>query len=872
MCSRTRWGKSRRTGTDYRCSGETGSGKTTLRSHLLSSLLSHTSTPLSNKLSYAAFVFDTLTTTKSVTTPTASKSGLFFELQYDTSSTLHPTLIGGKVLDHRLERSRVASVPPGERNFHVLYYLLAGTSPAEKTHLGLDMHTGIHNATGNRHSTSASKRWRYLGHPSQLKVGINDAEGFQHLKTALRKLEFPREEIAHMCEVLAAILHIGQLEFITSQSTTPAADDSGGYSHEGGEDITVVKNKEVLEIIAAFLGVAEKHLEESLGYRTKTLHRERVTVMLDPKGARDNADELARILYSLLVAYIMEKINQKVCAAEESIGNTISILDFPGFAQTSSTGCTLDQLLNNAATESLYHFCLQSFFERKADLLETEEISVPATSYFDNTDAVKGLLKPGNGLLSILDDQMRRGKTDGQFLESIRKRFQDKNPAIEVGSTVGVMPGSNFATRNSAAAFTIKHFAGEVDYPVEGLLEENGEVISGDLMNLIGASTSDFVTELFGQEALTKVVHPKERTAVVQASVASKPSRMPSMAKRKGERPARLGARRAADDSDDERRSVSRSRKADAGQQQGAAAQFVSALDNITKSLTAPSTNPYFVFCLKPNDRRLANQFDSKCVRTQLQTLGIAEISQRLRNADFSIFMPFSEFLGMAEGDTTIVGTDREKAEMIIEDKSWPGNEARVGSTGVFLSERCWRQVARISEIVGAPGQHPDDTPYADNPEGRLTPAYGESKTHLLASHTPSPGALYQDDKAAGYFGSRDLDARSEAGASAFHQGDMFRNLDTREQLAEKGNDAKMAEIEEHPMSGSRKRWLAVVWMITFIIPDFMIRIFGKMPRKDIRLAWREKLAINLLIWFSCLFVVFFMSKSSSMAMTGTYC
>ncbi|KAK4506133.1 hypothetical protein PRZ48_004098 [Zasmidium cellare] len=841
--------------------GESGTGKTTIRSHLLSSLLAHSSTPLSKKLSFAAFVFDTLTTTKSVTTPTASKSGLYFELQYDTSSTLHPTLIGGKVLDHRLERSRISTVPPGERNYHILYYLLAGTSAAEKEHLGLELGSRLPVGPGNRASLGGgTKRWRYLGHPSQLKVGINDSEGFQHFKTALRKLEFPRDEIAHMCEVLAAILHIGQLEFITSQSTTPAPDESGGYGHEGGEEVTVVKNKDTLTAIAAFLGVAANTLEQSLGYRTKILHRERVTIMLDPKGARENADELARTLYSLLVALIMEKINQRTCAIEESVANTISVVDFPGFSQTSSTGSVLDQLLNNAATESMYNFCLQSFFERKAELLETEEVQVPATSYFDNSDAVKGLLKPGNGLLSILDDQMKRGKTDMQFLESLRKRFEGKNPAIEVGSATHTLPGNNFATHNASAAFTVKHFAGEVDYPVEGLLEENGEVISGDLMNLVNTSSSDFVSELFGQEALNKVVHPKDRSAVTQASVASKPSRMPSMARRKGSRPNKLGSRREFDDdkSSDEggTRSFSRFNKPN-DPQAGAAAQFLSSLDNITKSLTAPNTNSYFFFCLKPNDRRIANQFDSKCVRTQIQTLGIAEIAQRLKNADYSIFMPFGEFLGTAEGEVTVVGTEREKAEMILDEKSWPSNEARVGTTGVFLSERCWRQIANVGELGD-----PLPLPYSDESHGNsgmLTPidakkGFAESRTQLL-----TPGSGYYDDKAAGYFGSRDLDAKSEAGASAFREGDMFRNLETRSQMAEKGNEVKATEIEERPTSSSRMRWLVMVYFFTWWVPDFAIRVIGRMPRKDVRMAWREKLAINIIIWLSCAFVIFFM-------------
>ena len=850
--------------------GESGSGKTTIRSHFLSSMLSMSSTPLSTKLSYAAFVFDTLTTTKSVTTPTASKAGLFFELQYDTSTSMHPTLIGGKLLDHRLERSRIASVPTGERSFHALYYLLAGTSGAEKSHLGLDFPAQQSNEPGNRSSLGNSqKRWRYLGHPTQLKVGINDAEGFQHFKTALRKLELPRPEIAEICQILAAILHLGQLEFHTTQSTTPAPDDSGGYSHEGGESVTSVRNRESLEVIAAFLGVAESDLETSLGYKTKTLHRERVTVMLDPKGARDNADELARTLYSLLVAYVLETINQRVCALDDAVSNTVSMVDFPGFAQQCSTGSALDQLLNNAATESLYHFCLHSFFEEKANMLETEEISVPPTSYFDNSDAVKGLLKPGNGLLSILDDQMRREKTDSQFLESIRKRFEGKNPAIEVGSAMTTVPGSNFQTRNQHATFAVRHWAGEVEYPIDGLLEENAETVSGDLMNLMRSTKSAFVKSLFGQEALTTVVHPQDKNAVVQATLRSKPSRAPSMARRKGDRLKRYSSRNfGGDDSagPDEDREADIAPKGKPGRRgkneavgtQGASAEFLSSLDNIVKSVSSPNTNPYFVFCLKPNDRRIANQFDSKCVRAQIQTLGIAEISQRLRNADFSIFLPFGEFVGLASHDDMMMGNERDKAVGIIEERRWPNNEARIGVTGVLLSERCWMSIGK-----GTPSDIPheraldQETPSQERAaflgDGQL--GLTDSRMNLLSGSSPA----FNDDKSGGYFGSREIDTKSEAAGSAFHSGDMFKNMDTREEMAEKGNEKTMEEVDSVQVSGSRKRWMFIVWLLTFYVPDFAISVFGRIKRKDIRIAWREKYAINLIIWLFCLLAMFFM-------------
>jgi chitin synthase len=470
------------------------------------------------------------------------------------------------------------------------------------------------------------------------------------------------------------------------------------------------------------------------------------------------------------------------------------------------------------------------------------------------------MLKPGNGLLSILDDQTRRHRTDMQLLESLRKRFEGKNPAIAVGAATAKLPGSNFYTENTAATFTVKHYAGEVEYPIKGLVEENGEVISGDLLNLINNSKSAFVARLFGQEVLQTVVHPQERTTVMQASVSSRPMRAPSVMSKRG-RPAGLAARQRAagrDGSADHISEAGEGKRTGSARasEQGASGQFLSALDNVTRSVTAPGTNCYFVFCLKPNDRRIANQFDSKCVRAQVQTFGIAEISQRLRSADFSLFLPFGEFLGLADAETVLVGSEREKVEMVVEDRRWPGNEVAIGATGVFLSERCWMEIAQLGENYSQSGRygHP-----SESGDGRTTPMnpFEGSKERLALSGGGGTPASFMGEKKAGYFGSNDVDTRSEAG-TAFGGGDMFKNLDTREQMAERGNEKEMEEVEEYKDKPSRKRWVFIVYMLTFFIPDFLIRWLGRMSRKDVRMAWREKLAINIIIWFSCLLAVFF--------------
>jgi len=233
-----------------------------------------------------------------------------------------------------------------------------------------------------------------------------------------------------------------------------------------------------------------------------------------------------------------------------------------------------------------------------------------------------------------------------------------------------------------------------------------------------------------------------------------------------------------------------------------------------------------------------------------VQTFGIAEISQRLRSADFSLFLPFGEFLGLADSETVLVGSEREKVEIVVEEKRWPSNEVAIGSTGVFLSERCWMEIAQLGESFSQSGRFGVPSDLGD---GHSTPAdpFGVSKERLLLGTTPG------SDKKAGYFGNHD-DARSEAGVSAFGGGDMFKNLDTREQMAERGNEKDMVEVEEYKDSPSRKRWVFTVYFLTWFIPDFLIRILGRMSRKDVRMAWREKLAINMIIWFSCLVAAFF--------------
>jgi chitin synthase len=88
----------------------------------------------------------------------------------------------------------------------------------------------------------------------------------------------------------------------------------------------------------------------------------------------------------------------------------------------------------------------------------------------------------------------------------------------------------------------------------------------------------------------------------------------------------------------------------------------------------------------------------------------------------------------------------------------------------------------------------------------------------------------------------------------------MFQNADKKglldkEALAGEIQEGETGEILKE--TSARRRWVALCLMLTFWVPTPCLKWFGRMKRMDIRQAWREKLALNMIIWFICACAVF---------------
>ena len=148
----------------------------------------------------------------------------------------------------------------------------------------------------------------------------------------------------------------------------------------------MVRNTDILAIVAEFLGVTVQALEIGLSYKTKLLKKELSTVFLDPDGATDDRDDLAKTLYSLLFASLNKHTNQRLC--RDGFVTFIDLFDLSGPQNVTSRANSLDQFCINFADERLQNFTQKSLFENHVSEYAAGGIvhRIPRVACFDFPD------------------------------------------------------------------------------------------------------------------------------------------------------------------------------------------------------------------------------------------------------------------------------------------------------------------------------------------------------------------------------------------------------------------------------------------------------------------------------------------------------
>ncbi|XP_056440768.1 myosin-IIIa [Gadus chalcogrammus] len=570
-------------------SGESGAGKTE-SAHLLVQQLTFlgkaNNRELQEKILLVNSLVEAFGNATTAINDNSSRFGKYLEMKFTSGGTV----VGAKISEYLLEKSRVIHQAAGERNFHIFYYMYAGL--AERRKLA-------------HYKLSDSKTPKYLFN-EHVKLGpdiVSNAsykEQFDAVEQCFKVIGFTLEELGSVYSTLAAILISGDLEFAAVAS-------------EHQTDKSEISNIPVLENVASLLCIRCDELQEALTSHCVVARGETIIRPNTVEKATEVRDAMGKALYGRLFSWIVNRINALLSTNEPlSEGDNslnIGILDIFGFENFKRN--SFEQLCINIANEQIQFYFNQHIFTWEQDEYLNEEVDVRMIEYEDNRPLLDMFLQKPMGLLSLLDEESRFPQaTDQSLVEKFEVNLKSKHFWRPMRVDLG---------------FGINHYAGKVIYNASGFLAKNRDMLPADIVLLLRSSENLLISKLV-THPLTKtgnLAHTKGKGALLMQAPRT-PNRTMNFTK------------------GDSGEATHHPRETTNMRTQTVSSYFrYSLMDLLSKMV---SGQPHFVRCIKPNNDRQAHRFDQEKVVVQLRYTGVLETA-KIRRQGYSHRILFANFV-----------------------------------------------------------------------------------------------------------------------------------------------------------------------------------------------------------------------------------
>ncbi|XP_013394776.1 myosin-IIIb isoform X2 [Lingula anatina] len=432
-------------------SGESGAGKTESTKLIIRQLieLCKGNTQLEQQILQVNPLLEAFGNAMTLMNDNSSRFGKYIQLKFK-----HGNVMGAKISEYLLEKSRLVRQSRGEENFHIFYYMLAGLSQEQK----------------QKYSLGPADSYRYLSNGAQClkKHAERLSMAYEEVVNHMDLVGFNADEQEDLFVILSGVLNLGNVTFEMND-------------HEAA----FVTDKTKVQAAASLLGVEAKDLEEVLTFTETFARGESIRRNYTTEQAEDSRDATAKAIYGRMFGWIVNKINQ-LLAPKEILGPEameIDILDIFGFEHFERN--SFEQACINLANEQLHFFFNKHIFFMEQEEYKREGVDWTEIKFVDNQPLLDLFIAKPIGLIALLDEESQFPKaTDSTFVQKLNKNLQGNKYFIK-------------SPNAKSDLFTIAHYAGKVEYSASRWLEKNRDTIPAGVLELLQRSKNHLLQLVF---------------------------------------------------------------------------------------------------------------------------------------------------------------------------------------------------------------------------------------------------------------------------------------------------------------------------------------------------------------------------------------